>query len=288
MALMSVAVGLVVLGIKYVAYQMTGSVALYSDAVESIVNVVAAMVAWIALRAAAAPPDEDHPYGHHKAEYFSAGLEGALIVLAAALIMHDAWGALWEERRVDFGWLGLVVNAVASLLNAAWGWAMIREGKVLKSPALIADGRHLWADVVSSIGVLAGVLVAKLTGWSVLDPLLAFAVAGNIVWSGWRLMRESFGGLMDEAVDEETLAKIQQVISARKGPALEAHDLRTRRAGVAVFIEFHLVVPGEMSVRESHAICDGLEGALEQVVQGAQVTIHVEPEEKAKKLVISG
>lgn len=284
MALVSVAVGVAVLGMKYVAYRMTGSLALYSDAVESVVNVVAALVAYVALRAAAAPPDAGHPYGHHKAEYFSAGLEGALIVLAAALIVHDAWGALWEPRSVEFGWAGLAVNALASVANGLWGWAMVREGRVLNSPALEADGRHLWADVVSSVGVLAGVLVAKLSGWTVLDPLLALAVAGNILWSGWTLMRASFGGLMDEAVDEEALAKMRAVIAAKKGVALEAHDLKSRRAGRAVFIEFHLVVPGGMTVRESHAICDTLEAALEQVVQGAQVTIHVEPEEKAKKV----
>lgn len=288
MALVSVAVGCAVLGIKYVAYVMTGSVALYSDAVESVVNVVAAVVAWIALSAAASPPDACHPYGHHKAEYFSAGLEGALIVLAAALIMHDAWGALWAVRDVDFGWVGLAVNALASVFNAAWGWALVREGKILKSPALEADGKHLWADVMSSVGVLAGVIVAKLTGWSVLDPLLAMLVAGNILWSGWHLMRASFGGLMDEAVDGETLEKIEKVIAAKKGIALEAHDVKSRRAGTAVFIEFHLVVPGAMTVRESHALCDVLEGALEQVVQGAQITIHVEPEEKAKRRVVSG
>lgn len=288
MAMVSVAVGLAVLGIKYVAYLLTGSVALYSDAIESVVNVVAAAVAWVALRAAAAPPDEHHPYGHHKAEYFSAGLEGALIVLAAALIVHEAWQALWVARDVDFGWIGLAVNAFASLLNAAWGWALIREGRLLKSPALVADGKHLWADVYSSIGVLVGVLLAKLSGWHLLDPLLALAVAANIVWSGWRLMRESFGGLMDEAVGDDILARIDGVIAAKKGVALEVHDLKTRKAGRAVFVEFHLVVPAAMTVRESHAICDALEGALEQVVEGVQVTIHVEPEEKAKKPVITG
>ncbi|MBI1309114.1 MAG: cation diffusion facilitator family transporter [Proteobacteria bacterium] len=282
LAMGSVAVGLLVLALKAVAYHLTGSVALYSDAVESVVNVMAALAALWAVCVAVMPADDDHPFGHTKAEYFAAGLEGALIVLAAALIMHDAWGSLWVEREVDYNAVGLGANLLASVVNGAWGWVLIARGGKMRRAALVADGRHLWADVVSSVGVLAGVGLAMATGWHVLDPLLAFAVAGNVLWSGWRLIRESFGGLMDEAVEPEVLAQIREVIERKKGVALEAHDLRTRRAGAVVFVEFHLVVPGGLTVREAHGICDGIEAALEQVVAGARVTIHVEPEEKAK------
>src|SRR6187402_1321503 len=175
----SIVVGFAVLGLKYVAYHLTGSVALLSDAIESIVNVVTAVVALLAISLSAKPADEEHPYGHHKAEYFSAVLEGVLIVLAAILIMREAYASYLAPRVLDAPWLGLAVNALATLLNAGWAWALIKRGRALRSPALAADGRHLLADVVSSIGVLGGVGVAALSGIAILDPILAALVALN-------------------------------------------------------------------------------------------------------------
>ena len=278
----SVLLGLLVLALKYAAYRLTGSVALYSDALESIINVVAAAAAVWALRVSARPADREHPYGHHKAEYFSAVLEGVLIVLAALSILHAAWLDFRDPRPLDLSPVGLGANALATALNAAWAWVLIRYGKRWRSPALVADGRHLLADVVTSTALLAGVLAVLLTGKLVLDPALAAAAALYILWSGWGLMRESVGGLMDEAAAPDVLARIRTLIAEYAEGALEAHDLRTRHAGRVTFIDFHLVVPGDMQVAEAHDICDRIEAALKQEVQGAVIVIHVEPEHKAK------
>ncbi|GGM08776.1 cation diffusion facilitator family transporter [Deinococcus aerophilus] len=282
LALWSVAVAVVVLGLKYVAYLMTGSVALYSDALESIINVAAAIAAFIALRVAARPPDPGHPYGHTKAEYFSAVAEGVLIVLAALSIGREALGAILNPRELDLPYTGLLVNLGAGVLNALWATRLLRAGAELRSPALLADGRHLRTDVLTSVGVLLGVLAAKLTGVLWLDPALALFVAVNILWSGFGLVRESVGGLMDAAIDPRTEARIRQLMQAHGDGALEMHDLRTRHAGRLAFIEFHMVVPGEMSVKEAHTICDRLEDAIRAEMPESSISIHVEPQEKAK------
>ncbi|GBF04967.1 cation diffusion facilitator family transporter [Deinococcus aerius] len=281
-ALGSVVVAAVVLGLKFLAYLLTGSVALYSDALESIINVAAALAALIALRVAARPADANHPYGHTKAEYFSAVAEGVLIVLAAASIAREAWPVLLHPRPVEAPWAGLLVNVGASALNGVWAAVLLRAGRAARSPALLADGRHILTDVVTSVGVVAGVLLARVTGLSWLDPALALLVAVNILWSGWGLIRESVGGLMDASVDPTTEARIRHAMSEHAEGALEMHDLRTRHAGRLTFIEFHLVVPGEMTVTQAHAICDRLEEALQAETPGAHVTIHVEPQEQAK------
>lgn len=277
----SIAVGLLVLGLKYAAYHLTGSVALLSDAIESIVNVVTAIVALLAITLSAKPADDEHPYGHHKAEYFSAVLEGVLIVLAAILILREAYFSYLEPRKLDAPWLGLAVNAAATAINASWAWLLIRQGRARRSPALTADGRHLLTDVVSSIGVLGGVGVAALTGIAILDPILAALVALNILWAGWGLMK-SLSGLMDEAIAPATLISIKRIISSHADGAIEAHDLRTRRAGSMTFIDFHLVVAGTTTVSAAHAICDNLEQAIRQEIGDALITIHVEPDDKAK------
>jgi cation diffusion facilitator family transporter len=281
-AIGSVAVGVVVLALKYFAYHVTGSVALYSDALESIVNVATAVAALIAIRLGAKPADANHPYGHHKAEYLSVVLEGVLIVIAALSIFREAWLAYQAPRLFDEPAIGLAVNGLASVINAAWCWLLISRGRAWRSPALAADGRHLLTDVMTSVGMLIGLMLALATGIAVLDPIIAALVGLNILWSGWRLIRESVGGLMDEAVPEDTLSRIRGVISANADGAMEAHDLRTRHAGRMTFIDFHLVVPGSMPVTEAHGICDRIEKALRAEVVDAMITIHVEPEEKAK------
>ncbi|MFN3350203.1 cation diffusion facilitator family transporter [Pseudorhodoplanes sp.] len=278
----SIAVGLVVLALKYLAYHLTGSVALLSDAIESIVNIATAIVALLAIRFAAQPADTNHPYGHHKAEYLSAVAEGALIVVAALVIFREAWSALYAPRIVDAPWIGLAVNGAATAINAVWCWVLITQGRRRKSPALVADGRHLFTDVVSSVGVLAGVAIAAITGYRILDPILAALVGLNVLWAGWRVMKESVGGLLDEAVPDEELARIRTVIAANADGAIEAHDLRTRHAGRMTFVDFHLVVKGSMSVTEAHDICDRLERALKAEIEDALISIHVEPDDKAK------
>lgn len=278
----SIVVGLVVLGLKYAAYRLTGSVALLSDAIESIVNVVTAIVALLTITLSAKPADDEHPYGHHKAEYFSAVLEGVLIVLAAILILREAYFGYLEPRKLDAPWLGLALNGAATVINAGWAWLLIRRGRAMRSPALTADGRHLLTDVISSVGVLGGVGVAALTGIAVLDPILAAVVAVNILWAGWGLMKESLSGLMDEAIAPATLISIKQIISSHAHGAIEAHDLRTRRAGSMTFIDFHLVVAGSTTVSAAHDICDNLERAIRDEIGDALITIHVEPDDKAK------
>jgi cation diffusion facilitator family transporter len=274
----SIAVGIVVLALKLLAWRMTGSVALFSDALESIINVAAAIAALVSLQVSRQPADPDHPYGHHKAEYFSAVIEGVLIVVAAMSILREAYGAFLAPRVLDTPTDGLIVNGVATLLNAAWAAVLIRYGRRWRSPALLADGRHLVADVVTSVGVLAGVAAAWWTGWMLLDPILAGLVAINVLWTGWRLVRDSVGGLMDAAPAAEVMDTIRRIVSERAAGAIEVHGLRSRHAGPVTFIEFHLVVPGDMSVAEAHAICDRIEAALEDELTETHVSIHVEPD----------
>jgi cation diffusion facilitator family transporter len=175
------------------------------------------------------------------------------------------------------------INAVATCINGAWSAFLMRWGRQQRSPALVADGRHLLTDVITSVGVLVGLGLATLTGWHILDPALATLVALHILGAGWRIVRESVAGLMDEAVPAEVARRIRDVIAANSQGAIEAHDVKTRMAGRVTFIEFHLVVPGKMTVASSHAICDRLEGALNEAVQGVEVLIHVEPEAEAKQ-----
>jgi len=278
----SIVVALAVMALKYWAFLVTGSVALYSDALESIVNLVAAVAALFAINFSSRPADRNHPFGHHKAEYLSAVLEGSLIVVAALLIFREAYDAFVTPRTIeDFG-LGMAISAAATALNGGWSALLIRRGRALRSPALVADGWHLLTDVMTSVGVIAGLVLAAVTGLTVLDPTLAVAVACYILWSGSKIVLSSMSGLLDEAADADIQARIRAAIQRSGDGALEAHDVRTRQAGRAIFIEFHLVVPGTMTVNEAHGICDRLEDALEAEIEGSEVVIHVEPEYKAK------
>lgn len=278
----SIAVAVVVMAIKYAAYLTTGSVALYSDALESIVNVVTAVVALVAIRIGMRPPDSTHPFGHHKAEYLSAVLVGALIIVAAILILAEAYDAIRQPRTLTDPVLGLAINGLATAINAGWAGLIIKRGRALQSLALVADGRHILTDVVTSVGVFAGLALATLSGWMLLDPLLAALVAINILWTGYKLATESISGLLDERASPEIEARIHRAIASNGKGAIEAHDIRTRQAGRMTFIEFHLVVPGDMTVAEAHEICDRLEAAIESELADADVVIHVEPEAKAK------
>jgi cation diffusion facilitator family transporter len=282
LAMASIAVALVVMAVKYLAYVVTGSVALYSDALESVVNVITAIAALVAVRIAQRPADRRHPFGHHKAEYVAVALEGALIVIAALMILQQAYLAWRMPRALEAPVLGLMINAVATAMNAGWAYVLIARGRHLRSPALTADGWHLVTDVVTSLGVLAGLILATLTGWAILDPLLGAMVAINILWAGWRITSSSVSGLMDESATAEIMADIRLAIAGNADGALQVHDLRTRTAGPATFVEFHLVVPGAMTVARAHDICDRIEAALHERIQDAQILIHVEPEEEAK------
>ncbi len=282
LAFWSIIVAFAVMGLKAYAWWLTGSVALYSDALESSVNVVAALAAFWAIRVSHMPADEDHQHGHHKAEYFSAVLEGVLICVAALLILAEVWRSWGQPVALEQSWTGMGVNAVASGINFVWALLLIRTGRDARSPALVADGRHIMTDVYTSVGVLIGLAGAIATGLNWLDPALAVLVALNILYQGWHVVTSSLGGLMDKAVEPQDAMRIRDIISANSAGALEVHDLKTRIAGRATFIEFHLIVDGDMPVRESHAICDRIEDALREEIPSVRVTIHVEPDDEAK------
>jgi cation diffusion facilitator family transporter len=278
----SIAVGLAVLGLKVLAWWMTGSAALYSDALESTVNVVASLVAFIALRVALRPADANHTYGHDKAEFFAAVVEGGLIVVAAVSILEHAWTSWLHPAPLLQAWRGMAVNLGATLLNAVWAVVLLRVGRRSRSAALRADAKHLVSDVVTSVCILAGVGAAVATGVVALDPIVAALAAVYVAWSGLRVISSSVGGLMDTAPGDEVVGRIRQLVGTSADGALEAHDLRIRHAGRQTFMEFHLVVPGAMSVAEAHTICDRVETALKSEMEGLTITIHVEPEGKAK------
>lgn len=280
---LSLAAGLLVLAAKFWAYRLTGSVALYSDALESVVNVAGAAAAFLALHISAAPPDRNHPYGHTKAEYLSAGFEGGLIAVAAVLILFEAVRRLFSPGPLPRLTEGIAISAASTVVNAALAAYLLAQARKQSSPALSADGIHLWTDVVTSLGMVLGLGLAKLTGLWLLDPLLGLLLASNILWAGYRLVRDSLSGLIDEGLSPEIISEIEATL-AKEGPSFaEVRRLRSRRAGRTVFIEFALVVPGSLPVREAHQLCDRMEEAVQRTVPQASVTVHVEPAEKGEE-----
>jgi len=281
LALVSIGVGILVLALKAAAWWFTRSAALYSDALESVVNVASSAVASAALFYAARPADANHPYGHDKAEFFAAVIVGVMIIVAAMSIFQHA-AAQWDRwETLATPWLGLAINLAATAINAAWAWVLERAARQHRSPALAADARHLWSDVTTSAAVVVGVCGVLATGALWLDGVIAMGVGGHVLWSGWRVMRSSVGGLMDEA-PAGLMERSRTIVQAHADGAIEAHDLRLRYAGRLTYLEFHLVVPGEMRVDEAHAICDRVEAALKAAEPEMVITIHVEPEGKAK------
>lgn len=277
LAAFSILVGLAVLSLKLLAWAVTGSIALLSDGLESLVNVATAITTLLAVRYAARPVDHNHPYGHAKAELLSAALEGALIIAAAILILHQAVSGLFAPPEITAGPVGLAVNAAASGLNAIWCLVLIREGRRLHSPALEADGHHLLSDVVSSAGVLVGTGAAILTGWSVLDPATALLVALHVLTTGVTVLWKAGRGLMDEAPPQEVMQAIHTVIAETAPEVADIHDLRARKAGRQIFADVHMVVPADMTVERAHDICDWIEARLAEVLPDCSLTIHVEP-----------
>ena len=278
----SIVLGIGVLALKSGAWWLTNSAALFSDALESTVNVAASLIALVALRFAERPADANHPYGHQKAEFFAAVVEGVLIIVASLAILQHAWDAWRSPAPLTLSWQGLSLNGAATILNAVWGTVLIRAGRHARSVTLEADGRHLWSDVVTSAGLLLGIGLVVWTGLPVLDPILAAIIAIYVLWSGTSLISQSVGGLMDAAPAADVVDRIRHLVSEHAEGALEVHDLRTRHAGRLTYLEFHLVVPGDMRVSAAHAICDRIEAALREDMQQLVITIHVEPEGKAK------
>ncbi|MBV8870491.1 MAG: cation transporter [Acetobacteraceae bacterium] len=282
-AIGSIGIGCLVLALKGAAWWVSGSAAFYSDALETTVNVAASLIAFYAIRLAAKPADAEHPYGHDKAEFFAAVVEGVLIVIAALSIFREAWQQAWAPRPLTLSPLAFALSLVATGLNGFWSIVLHRAGTRLRSAALAADARHLMSDVVTSLGIVVGVAVVLATGERLIDPALATLAGVYVLWSGVRTMSASVGGLMDAAPDPAVVARIRALVSDTATGAIEAHDLRSRHAGRLTFLEFHLVVPGSMTVAESHAICDRIEAALKSEMEYLVITIHVEPEAKAKQ-----
>jgi len=278
LALWTLLVGVLSLLFKLWAYRVTGSVAVYSDALESLVNLAAALGMAAAVGYAARPPDERHPFGHSKAEYLWAVVEGVLVVLAAGAILRSAFSRFAEPVPLSAPSAGLFFLALAALVNGAWGLFLLRRGRALASAALEADGLHLVADTATTLGVMAGLLLAWRTGAVWLDPLFALFVAAHVLWLGLGIVRRSVGGLLDEALAPEVRAQVEAAVREAMAGALEVHDLRTRRAGARAFVELHLVVPAAMTVEEAHAIATRIEEAVQEVLPGVWVTVHVEPE----------
>ena len=269
--------GLGVLLVKLAGAWLTGSVGVLSDALESIVNVAAAALTAWAVAVAARPPDDDHPYGHDKAEYLSSVTEGLLIGVAAVLILGAARERILDPRPISAPVVGLLVTAVASGLNLLLGRYLVRVGRAARSIALEADGRHVLADVITSAGVLAGVGLAAVSGWWWLDPAVAILVAVNVLRTGWQLVSRSLGGLMDRALTPEETALVTAAIERYQDLYLEAHGLRSRASGPRRFVDFHLVLPDTTTVQAAHDLCDDIEDAIVAALPDSSVTIHVEP-----------
>ncbi|MDD2876354.1 MAG: cation diffusion facilitator family transporter [Acidiphilium sp.] len=278
----SLGVAILVLGVKAAAWQISGSAALYSDALESLVNVFAALMVIFALRAAAKPADFEHPYGHAKAELLSAVAEGGLIVFAAVLILERAAHTIGSPHLPQSPVVGLALNASGGVANALWAMVLTRSGAARRYPALAADQAHLVADALTTVGIVAGLTLAVLAHLPILDPLIAIAVAVQIAVIGGRTVARSLSLLLDRAPPPEIVARIRNLVGTHAIGAIEAHDMRMRQAGRSSFLEFHLVVPGTMSVADSHIICDRIEAALKDEMPGVIITIHVEPDHKAK------
>jgi cation diffusion facilitator family transporter len=279
-AWLSIAAAVVTIGLKLGAYYLTGSVGLFSDAAESVVNLVAAVAALSALTFATRPPDEEHAFGHNKAEYFSSGLESALIIIAAIWIGITAWDRLLDPQPLQNVGLGLSVTLAAAALNGGVAVVLLRAGRRLRSITLRADAQHLLTDVWTSLGVILGVVMVQLTGWLVLDPIIGLIVAANIVWTGFRILNDTAHGLLDTALPSEELEKIYRVLSRHEDDAVNFHAVRTRAAGQRRFVSMHVLVPGYWTVKRGHDLSERIEKELANALQGnTTFFIHIEPSE---------
>lgn len=275
-AWLSIAAAIITISLKAIAYLLTGSVGLLSDALESFVNLVGALMALAMLTIAARPADEDHAYGHSKAEYFSSGVEGTLILLAAVSIAATAIPRLINPKPLEQVGLGIGVSIAASLVNLFVARVLLRAGKKHHSITLEANAHHLMTDVWTSAGVLVGVGAVALTGWVRLDPVVACLVAANIVWSGVGIVRKSVSGLMDTALPIEDQNKIQKILEPYVQGGIQYHALRTRQSGAQQFVSFHVLVPGLWTVQRGHQLLENIETDIRRTLPGASVFTHLE------------
>ncbi|BAZ45647.1 cation diffusion facilitator family transporter [Chondrocystis sp. NIES-4102] len=276
-AFLSIAAAVFTIVLKVGAYFLTGSVGLLSDAAESVVNLVAALVATWAITYAAKPADDEHAFGHSKAEYFSSGVEGALILVAAVSIAVTAWQRLLNPQPLEQVSIGLGLSLVATAVNGGLALLMLQASKRLRSITLKADAHHLLTDVWTSVGVVAGLILVSLTGWVILDPLIAFLVAANIIWTGVKLLRESGSALLDASMPLADQRLVQDILNSYDVQGIQFHAVRTRVAGSRRFVYFHVLVPGEWSVQRGHALCEEIELAIMRSLPETNVFTHLEP-----------
>ncbi|MBA4382847.1 MAG: cation-efflux pump [Sideroxydans sp.] len=276
-AWLSIAAAVTTILLKGIAWWLTGSVGLLSDALESFVNLAGALMALAMLTLAASPADDKHAYGHGKAEYFSSAFEGFLILLAAVSIAYTAIDRFLHPQEIEAVGVGLLVSVVASLINLFAARTLLKAGRAHNSITLEADAKHLMTDVWTSVGVIIGVGLVWLSGWLWLDPLIALIVAANIVWTGWHLMSQSASGLMDASISEEHIASIETVLEKYRQQGLDFHALRTRQAGRQAFISLHVLVPGEWTVQRGHDVVEHIEADIRSVVPFSHLTTHLEP-----------
>ena len=278
-AWLSIAAAVVTIVLKTGAYLLTGSVGLLSDAAESVVNLVAAVIALVALTVAARPADHNHHYGHGKAEYFSAGIEGLMIFVAAALIIVSAVQRLLHPQELEQLGIGLAITLLATAVNGAVGLLLVRVGRTHRSATLVADGKHLMTDVWTSVGVVVGVGLVAITGWLPLDSLVAIAVAINILWMGWRLVASSTTSLLDAALSPADVALVTAVLDRHRTDDVDFHGLQTRESGRQRFVSVHVLVPGAWTVQQGHDIAEIVEADIRSALEHAHVSTHVEPRE---------
>lgn len=277
-AYLSIAAALVTIGLKFFAYFYTGSMGLLSDALESCVNLIAAIVALIMIHISEKPADNEHYFGHTKAEYFSSAIEGGLIMVAAFSIIWSAYPRLLAPRPIENVSLGLIISLSASLVNLGVSLVLLKNGKKHKSLLLEADGKHLMTDVWTSAGVIVAVLFVMLTGWLILDPIIAIIVALNIIWTGFQLIKRSANGLMDASIPVDELKKVTDYLNEIKENHIDYHSLMTRQAGQRKFISLHLLVPGEWSVQKGHDLAENIEETIEDMFpELVTVSTHIEP-----------
>ncbi len=274
---LSIAAAIATMALKFTAYFLTGSIGLFSDAAESCVNLTAAVFALWALTVAARPPDFEHTFGHSKAEYFSSALEGLLVLVAAFSIGLAAVPRLLHPQPLAQVELGLLLSIVAAAINGIVAWTLLKAGRRLRSITLRADAHHLLTDVWTSVGVVIGLLLVKATGWQILDPLMAIAVAANIAWVSIQLLRETIDGLMDSAIPLKEQSMIQEILSYYQNRGIAFHALRSRVAGARNFVSFHVLVPGEWTVQQGHDLCDEIERKIMHTIAHTHVTTHLEP-----------
>lgn len=283
-AWLSIGTAIATITLKAIAYFLTGSVGLLSDALESLVNLAAAIIALITLKIAEQPPDDEHLYGHTKAEYFASILEGLFIFIAAIVIILSAIGRIIHPKIIEQAFLGLGISIIASIINYVVALKLLKVGKKHRSITLEADGHHLMADVITSIGVIIAIFLVAITGWQILDPIVAILVAINIIFTGFKLIKRSVLGLLDTSISRGELDIVKSIFNKYERKGLKFHGLRTRQSAQRRFVSFHVLTPGNWSVKKGHDILEDIEKEIRDSIEKVTVSTHLEPVEDPRSL----